>query len=67
MTLQNQFQNKQYLEPDIQAKVPHGIKILSMDFQDSDTFSLYYSAMHYMSMFSVRTKGAIKQIFYYNV
>ena len=64
MTLQNQFQNKQYLEPDIQAKVLHSIKITKHRFSNSGTWSLYYSAMYYMSMLLVRTKGAIKFFFF---
>ena len=46
MTLQNQFQSKQYLEPDIEAELNTALKLLSKGFQRNDTFSSYYSHWH---------------------
>lgn len=46
ITLQNQFQSKQYLEPNIQAEPNTTLKLLSKGFQKNDTFSSYYSHWH---------------------
>ena len=58
MTLQNQFQNKQYLEPDIQAKVLHSIKITKHRFSEQwHIFTILFCHVLHVNVFSENKRG----------